>query len=140
MDRDRVLGMVSAVQLSTGIAGLVLALRRRRAYHLPLLHGDPANVARDSVVLGTAFSAPVTMLGAQAVATVRLLRGGSDRTGRFLGRLGASMTAGYLAEQLVRRRLRPSGWDPIESPVVVLGVTTAAIMAGVGLTARREHR
>jgi hypothetical protein len=134
VDRERLLGAVSSVQLSAGIAGLALALHRRREYHVPLLQGDPDNVARDSVVMGTALSAPMIMLGAQAVATMRLLRGGTDRTRRFLGLLGATMTAGYLAEQLVRRRLLPSGWDPIESPVVVLGVTTAAMMAGLGLT------
>jgi energy-converting hydrogenase Eha subunit A len=133
MDRGRVLGTVSAVQLSAGIAGMVLALHRRRAYHLPLLHGHPDNVARDSLVLGTAFSPPVVMIGVQAVATARALRGGHDGTGRVLGALGAAMTAGYLGEQLVRRRLRRSGWDPVESPVVALGITTAAMMAGLGL-------
>jgi hypothetical protein len=136
MDRGRVLGTVSAVQLSAGIAGMVLALRRRRAYHLPLLHGHPDNVARDSLVLGTAFSPPVAMIGGQAVATARALRGGHDGTGRVLGALGAAMTAGYLGEQLVRRRLRRSGWDPVESPVVALGITTAAMMAGLGLKSR----
>ena len=125
------LGRVSAVQLSVGIAGLLIALRRRRAYHVPLLHGDPDNVARDSVFMGTALSAPVVMLGTQAVATARVLRGGSGRSRRILGGLGAVMTVGYLSEQLVRRRLRPSEWDPVETPVAVLGVTTAVMMAGL---------
>jgi len=125
------LGRVSAVQLSVGIAGLLIALRRRRAYHVPLLHGDPDNVARDSVFMGTVLSAPVVMLGTQAVATARVLRGGSGRSRRILGGLGAVMTVGYLSEQLVRRRLRPSGWDPVETSVAVLGVTTAVMMAGL---------
>ena len=125
------LGRVSAVQLSVGIAGLLIALRRRRAYHVPLLHGDPDNVARDSVFMGTALSAPVVMLGTQAVATARVLRGGSGQSRRILGGLGAVMTVGYLSEQLVRRRLRPSEWDPVETPVAVLGVTTAVMMAGL---------
>jgi hypothetical protein len=50
------------------------------------------------------------------------------------------MTVGYLAEQLVRRRLRPSGWEPVETPVVVLGLTTAAMMAPLGLTSRPAYR
>jgi hypothetical protein len=136
VNRVRALGAVSAVQLSAGMTGLALALRRRRAYHLPLLHGHPDNVARDSLVLGTAFSPPVAMIGVQAVATARALRGGQDGTGRVLGALGAVMTVGYLGEELVRRRLLRTGWDPVESPVVVLGITTAAMMAGLGLTSR----
>jgi hypothetical protein len=140
MSHQQTLGRLSAVQLSAGIAGLLIALRRRRAYHVPLLHGDPDHVARDSVLMGTALSAPVVMLGTQAVATTRVFRSGSDRPRRILGALGAIMTVGYLAEQLVRRRLRPSGWDPVETPVVVLGATTAALMARLGLSARPAYR
>lgn len=134
MHRERALGIVSAVQLSAGMVGLVLALRRRRAYDVPLLHGHPDHVARDSIVMGTALSAPVTTLGAQAVATMRVFRGGADRPRRLLGGLGGVMTVGYVAERLVRHRLQPAGWDPLETPVVVLGVTTAAMMACLGLT------
>jgi hypothetical protein len=76
------------------------------------------------------------MIGVQAVVTARALRGGQDGTGRVLGALGAVMTVGYLGEELVRRRLLRTGWDPVESPVVVLGITTAAMMAGLGLTSR----
>jgi hypothetical protein len=139
MDHEQRLGRVSVLQLSAGIAGYLVALRRRRAYHVPLLHGDPDNVARDSVFMGTALSAPVVMLGTQAVATARVFRSGTERPRRILGGLGAVMTVGYLSEQLVRRRLRPSGWDPVETPVVVLGVTTAAMMAGLGLTSRARQ-
>jgi hypothetical protein len=39
MNDDRVLVVVSAAQLATGICGLALALRRRHAFDLPLWHG-----------------------------------------------------------------------------------------------------
>jgi hypothetical protein len=137
MDRSRVLAAVSAVQLSAGITGMVIALRRNHPYHVPLLHGRPEKVVRDSVVMGTALSAPVVMLGTQAVATTRVLRGGTERARQVLGVLGATMVVGYLAEQLVRRRLRPSGWDPVESPLVLVGIGSAAAMAALEFTARR---
>ena len=41
-------------------------------YDFLFLHGHPDHVARDTVFMGTAFSAPATMLVAQAVATARL--------------------------------------------------------------------
>ena len=70
MDRDRLLGVVSAVQLTTGILGLAVALKRRHPYDVPLLHGRPDQVARDWVLDGTALSAPIVMLAAQWVAPV----------------------------------------------------------------------
>jgi hypothetical protein len=100
--------------------------------------GSPEHVVRDSVLMGTALSAPATMLVTQAVATVLLARGNLTRgdTGpadRVLGVLGAAMVAGYLGEALVRRRLRPSGFDPLETPLVATGIVLAAAMAGLGL-------
>jgi hypothetical protein len=47
--------------------------------------------------------------------------------------MGALLVAGYLGERLVRQRLRPSGWDPLESPLLVVAITLAAAMAGLGL-------
>jgi hypothetical protein len=47
------------------------------------------------------------------------------------------MVPGYVAEALVRRRLRPSGWDGVESPVVIAGIGLAAAMAALGLRSRR---
>jgi hypothetical protein len=140
-DRDRLLVNVSAAQLAFGVAGLTVALRRKREYHVLMLHGRVENLRRDAVVMGTAFSAPAAMLAAQAWATARLLRGtstASRRDRRVLGILGAMMVPGYLGESLVRRRLHPSQWDPLESPLVVAGLSLAAAMAVVGLTARDD--
>jgi hypothetical protein len=132
MDRDRLLGVVSAVQLTTGIVGLAVALKRRHPYDVPLLHGRPDQVARDSVLMGTALSAPLVMLAAQWVATRRLLRGARAPADRVLGGLGATMVAGYFAESLVRRRLRRSSYDAVETPLLVAAISLSGAMATLG--------
>jgi hypothetical protein len=131
MDRDRALGVTSALQLAAGIAGMAIAVRRGHAYHLPGFCGRPDKVARDSLIVGTAFSPPLVMLAAQGVATIRILRRETKRTKRVLGALGALMVTGYLGEQLVRRRLRPSGWVSVESPLLIVGIGSAAAMASL---------
>ena len=136
MDDDQVLAAVSAAQLAMGIGGLALALRRRHAFDIPFWRGQPSAVGRDSLLMGTALSAPAVMLGAQAGAIAALLRGPSPAARRVLGGLGAAMVAGYLAERLVRHRLAPSGWDAAESPVIVAGISLAAAMALLGLRGR----
>jgi VIT1/CCC1 family predicted Fe2+/Mn2+ transporter len=133
MDDDQVLVVVSAAQLATGAGGLALALRRRHAFDIAFWHGQPSAVGRDSLLMGTALSAPAVMLGAQAGAITALLRGPNPAARRVLGGLGAAMVAGYLAERLVRHRLAPSGWDAAESPVIVAGISLAAAMALLGL-------
>jgi hypothetical protein len=123
---------VSAVQLAAGVAGQVIALRRHHPYDTPLMSGRPENVARDSVLSGTALSAPVVMLAAQAWAIGRLRARPADGARRALGGLGVTMVAGYLAERLCRRRLTPGGVDPVETPVVVVGLLGAAAMGVLG--------
>jgi hypothetical protein len=132
VNRDRWLATVSAVQLGLGVTGLVVAVRRHRAYDLPLLHGRPGTVARDSVLMGTALSAPVVMLAAQGAATAELFRDERVPARRVLGGLGAAMVAGYLGEALVRTRLRRSGYDRLESPLVGAGIALSAAMAALG--------
>jgi hypothetical protein len=138
VDRDRLLAAVSAAQLATGVAGMAIALERRHAYNFLLLHGRPEKVARDSLGMGTALSAPAVMLVAQGVAAARLLRRSPGPWNLILGALGATMVPGYLGESLVRRRLHPSSWDRVESPLAVTGIALAATMAVLGLTSR--HR
>ena len=133
MDDDQVLVAVSAAQLATGVGGMALALRRRHAFDIPFWHGHESAVGRDSLLMGTALSAPAVMLGAQAGAITALLRGPSPAARRVLGGLGTAMVAGYLAERLVRHRLAPAGWDAAESPVIVAGISLAAAMALLGL-------
>jgi hypothetical protein len=133
MTDRRFLAAVSVAQLASGVGGMALAIRRRRAFDLPFWRGRDSAVARDSLLLGTALSAPVVMLGAQACATAALLRQPSATAERVLGGLGAVMVAGYLAERLVRRRLLPPGWDAAESSVVTAGMGLAAVMAVAGL-------
>ena len=137
--RDRhlaALAAVSATQLACGIASAAIAVRRQHAFDLGLVRGDPTRVAAEACTVGTALSAPAPMLVTQAVATGVVLSGDSHRATRTLGWLGAAMTAGYLAERLVRRRLRR--WDPVETPLVVAGLGLSAAMATLGL--RRQRR
>ena len=136
MDDDQVLAAVSAAQLATGVGGAAPAPGRRHAFDIPFWRGQPSAVGRDSLLMGTALSAPAVMLGAQAGAITALLRGPSPAARRLLGGLGAAMVAGYLAERLVRHRLAPSGWDTAESPVIVAGISLAAAMALLGLRGR----
>jgi hypothetical protein len=138
---DRLLAAASAAQLAVNVAGLVVALKRRRAYDFLVLHGRPENVARDAIWMGTALSAPAPMLVAQSWAITRLRRDASDRERLVLGGLGAAMIGGYLGEALVRKRLRPSGWDAVESPVAAAGLALAATMAVVARAGwERDHR
>lgn len=108
----------------------MVALVRRRAYDLPFLHGSPEHVARDSVLMGTAYSAPVPMLVAQLGSTLRLATRGDRRTVRDLTTLGALMVPGYVAERSDRAFLRH--WDPVETPVVLAGLGLAATMVVLG--------
>jgi len=121
--------VVSAVQLAAGLAGQVVALRRRRHYDIPCMTGSPQNVGRDSWWFGTAFSAPSYMLAAQAWAIARLLRGPDERARKALRLLGTSMIGGYLSERQCRRRLTPDGLDPVETPIVAAGLGGTVAMA-----------
>src|ERR1700722_3024929 len=133
MEENRVLAAVSAAQLLSGLGGMALAIRRRHAFDIPFWRGEPSAVGRDCVLMGTALSAPVVMLAAQTWAIAALLRRPDASAERALGGLGAAMTAGYLAERLVRQRLIPAGWDKAETPVVVAGISLAAAMTVLGL-------
>ena len=138
---DKRLAVVSGAQLALGVAGLAVAVRRKRSYDFLGVRGDPAHVVRDAAWMGTALSAPAPMLVAQAWATCRVAGGGQRRAGRerlALGGLGAAMVAGYLGESLVRRRLKPAGWDRVESPIVGAGVALAAAMAALWFADRQR--
>ncbi len=123
---------VSATQLAAGIAGQVIALRRRHPYDTPIMGGRPENVGRDSFLSGTALSAPVVMLAGQTAAIRRLHDRPSDGARRTLGGLGVAMVGGYLMERLCRARLTLGGFDRVETPVVVVGLLGAAAMGVLG--------
>jgi hypothetical protein len=131
-----VLAATSAAQLATGLTGMAVALKRHHPYDFLLLHGSPETMARDSVLMGTALSAPAYMLVAQGVATGQVARGAKAPSDVVLGGLGAAMVAGYLGEALVRRRLRPSGYDRLESPLVATAIALSGAMAILGLGRR----
>ena len=123
---------LSVAQLAAGLAGLAIAVRRRRPYDLPFATGSPAHVGRDALWVGTAYSAPLPMLVVQALAAAVLGRGPDDGARRLLGALGAAMVPAYLLERSGRRRLTPSGADPMETPVVVAGAALGTAMAVLG--------
>jgi hypothetical protein len=76
--------------------------------HVLWMHGPADAIARDTILKGTALSAPVSNLLVQAALTAVVARRPSQGAARALGGLGALQVAGYLGERLVRRRLRPS--------------------------------
>jgi pimeloyl-ACP methyl ester carboxylesterase len=137
--RSRLLTAVSVAQLATGVAGMVVALRRRHPYDVFWMHGRADEIARDTILKGTALSAPVSNLLAQAALTALVARRPGRGAARALGGLGALQVAGYLGERLVRRRLRPSGWDPVETPVAVAGIGLAGAMAVIGWQLERRN-
>jgi hypothetical protein len=134
----RALAGIAAAQLAAGVAGHVIAVRRQLPYDVafPPMAGRPESVARDSLLLGTALSAPVVMLGLQAVATTRLFRGPDRRATRIVTGLGSVMISGYIGERVVRQRLG-GDWDPVESPVAAVGLGLAAAMAAAGVRTLR---
>ncbi|MCZ2859044.1 hypothetical protein [Blastococcus sp. VKM Ac-2987] len=128
----------ATIQLAAGLAGQVVALRRRHAYDVPFMTGSPEHVGRDSWWFGTAISAPSYMLGSQAWAVLRLLRDpADDRARQALRLLGTGMVGGYLSERLCRHRLTAAGFDPVETPIVALGFGGSVAMA---VLARRQLR
>jgi hypothetical protein len=134
MKANQLLAAVSAVQLGAGLGGMALAIRRRHAFDIPGWRGQQSTVGRDSLLMGTALSAPAAMLVTQAGATMALVRRpDAAAPARVLGGLGTAMVAGYLMERLVRRRLHQPGWDAAESPTVIAGLSLAAAMALLGL-------
>ena len=132
---ERRLLSVGAAQLLVQLVGMGVAVRRRLPYDVELvaMRGEPDEMGRDVWDTGTALSAPIQMLGMQAGALGWLATRDSTVARRILGGLGALNVAGYLGERVVRERLRPGGWDPVETPVAGLGVTLAAAMGVLGL-------
>jgi len=89
ISRSRLLAAVSVAQLATGVAGMVVALRRRHPYDVFWMHGPADTMARDTILKGTALSAPVSNLLAQTALTAVVARQPSRGAARALGGLGA---------------------------------------------------
>ena len=129
MTNRPVLVAVASAQLAAQLAGHVVALRRRRNFDVPFMTGSPDHLVRDWLWFGTAYSAPSYMVAAQLWAVARLLRGPDDRARWVLRWLGTGMSAGYPSERMVRHRLRPAGFDPVETPIVAAGWGGAIALA-----------
>ncbi|WP_448612569.1 hypothetical protein [Modestobacter sp. URMC 112] len=121
---------VASAQLAAQLAGHVVALRRRRHFDVPFRTGSREHLVRDWLWFGTAYSAPPYLLGPQAWAVVRLVRGPDDSARRVLGWLGTGLTLGCASERMMRARLGPAGFDPLETPIVA-GVWGGALAMAV---------
>ncbi|MDQ3659617.1 MAG: hypothetical protein M3454_00870 [Actinomycetota bacterium] len=128
MERRLLLASVSAAQLVSSVTGMALALKRGHNFDVGFMVGHPDKVARESILQGTAFSAPLTTLLAQATATVVLARQPSTVAVRTIGIIGGVNIPGYLSERLVRRRLSRTGWDPLETPLLVVEIALSVMM------------
>ena len=139
MTSQRILVGVATVQLAAQLIGMSVAVRRGLPYDVRVvgMRGEADDIGRDLWDKGTALSAPVTMLGTQAVAIALVATNPNASVGRVaakvLGGLGALNIGGYLGERVVRERLRPSGWDHVETPVAVVSLALATAMAALGL-------
>jgi hypothetical protein len=120
---------VASVQLAAQLGGHLVALRRRRHFDVPFMTGSPDHIVRDWLWFGTAYSAPPYLLAPQVWAVARLLRGPDERAVWVLRGISTGLSLGYLSERLVRARVRPSGFDPVETPVVVGGWGGALALA-----------
>jgi hypothetical protein len=132
MSSRTLLVAVARAQLTGQLAGLAVALHRKRYFDVGFMKGSAEHIRRDALWNGTAYSAPVTMLSAQLWAVRRLAAGPDDVSRRVLGALGALNVAGYLSERFLRQHLRPRGFDPVETPVIVASLALAAAMAVLG--------
>jgi hypothetical protein len=135
MRSRRALVAVSAAQLAAGVAGNVIAVRDHRSFDISVLgwRGDPDRVARDSWLFGTGLSAPIVMLGTQALATVLLATRPSRFAARTLGVLGSAMAGGYLVEKEFRAAMSPRGWDSTLTPISALAFALTLVMGVLGL-------
>jgi hypothetical protein len=129
MARRSVLVAVSCTQLAAQVAGHVVALRRGRHFDVPFMTGSPEHLWRDWLWFGTSYSAPPYLVGPQIWAVGRLLRGPDERARWVLRWLGTGLTVGYLSERWTLVRLRPGGFDPVETPIVAGGWGGALAMA-----------
>jgi hypothetical protein len=132
MQHRSMLVAAASAQLVAQAAGHVIAVGRRRHFDVPFLTGSPEHLVRDWLWFGTAYSAPPYIVGPQAWAVARLAAGPDERARKVLRIIGTSVIGGYLSERLCRRRLTPGGFDPVETPVVVVGLGGAVAMALLG--------
>jgi hypothetical protein len=139
VDRRVLLATVAATQLGLSVAGMALALRRGYPFDVPFMRGHPDDLARDSILMGTALSAPVVMLSMQAIAIAMIVRRESRIAARTLEIIGAINVPGYLSERHVRRRLTPSGWDALETPLILASLPLAAAMPLLARSATPKH-
>ena len=127
----------SAAQLATGVAGMIVALRRRHPYDVFWMHGQAETVARDAILRGPRCQrrfrtcSPSRHDGAGGPAAAQPgRRSGSGRPGRAPSARVPRRTAGAAAPA-------PISWDAVESPLAAAGIGLAGAMAALGSRAAR---
>ena len=114
MTPRRLLVAISAAQLAAGIAGLSVAVRRRRNYdRRASCAGRPEHVARDSLWPGDRLQRPGADAGRPGRGPPGACAGGrTTAPAGCSGCWGALMVPGYLMERYVRAHLRPRRLGP----------------------------
>lgn len=130
--RQLALAVLSTIQLTLGVTGLLRAMKHRSVCDIGILRGSPATLERDQWFIGTNLSAPGLMLALQAACATILFLRPSSRAAKTLGILGAIMTGGYPAERTVRASWK--GTNDGTAPLTASATLLAAIMAALGLT------
>ena len=126
----KLLTTLSAAQFTVHLVGARNGIRDRVPVELPLLRGEPENVARDMWIIGSGMSAPWPMLAAHAAVTVALVLRERPWLRRAIGGIGLCYVAGYLLERNVRESFR----HPNDRTLFYAIATTLSIaMAAVGL-------
>ena len=131
MDRARTLAVVSVAKLGSGrwhggraAAGASL----RRLLDARTTRGDrPRHPVQRDRPARSGVHAPHP-----GSADPVMARRPSRRAALGLRIVGLTMVAGYLGERLVRQRLRPAGWDTIESPLIIAALGLSVAMAALG--------
>jgi hypothetical protein len=132
------LWLISAVQLSVGVAGQFVATREGRSFEIFRWHGDPKRVAQESWFMGTGLSAPVAMMAVHAAALAVLTARPSRRAAATLGALGATMAGGYLIENKFRSAIRHPAQEPFPTALGGVGFILAVAMAVIGAREARS--
>lgn len=136
----RRLVLASLGGLACATVGTAIAIRERLPAEFGgFLHGS--DVVRDFVAFkGTALSAPLEMLVAQAACIVLATQEGMGARAGVVGLtvLGTAEVVGQLGEPVLYRSLRPAEFRPACAAVLAGNVILPSLMAVLGVRAWRD--
>lgn len=133
-DSDRLLTLVCTLWLANSAIGAAIAIREDLPGEwggMTRWHDPSADFFRGT---GTALSAGLPMMVAQAIFTVLSTRGGRAGTVGAAGTtaLGAAGTVGVLGEPIVYRVLSPATFDPAKAGTLSAAIILSPLMAVLG--------